>query len=133
MNLERCTEKAQSLLQTTQTLALSCGHQKLLPEHLLQAMLHDQDGLASKLISFCDGNAEILRAEIKQALSKIPAVSGSGAGQTSMSQELAHTLLLAEKLSDQNSDQFVTVERLLQGILEDEKNEAAKVLKLEQP
>ncbi len=130
MNLERYTEKAQSLLQTAQTLALSCGHQKLLPEHLLQAMLHDQDGLASKLISFCDGNAEILQAEIKQALSKIPAVSGGGAGQTSMSQELARVLLLAEKLSDQNSDQFVTVERLLQGILEDEKNEAAKALKV---
>jgi ATP-dependent Clp protease ATP-binding subunit ClpB len=128
MNLERYTEKTQSLLQTAQTLALSLGHQKFLPEHLLSAMLSDQDGLTQKLISFCDGNVEILKAEIAQALKKIPSVEGGG--NISLSQELARVFVLAEKISDQNSDQFVTVERLLQAILEDEKNEAAKNLKL---
>ncbi len=130
MNLERYTEKTQSLLQTAQTLALSRGHQKFLPEHLLAVMLDDLDGLAQKLISFCDGNVEILKAEITQALKKIPSIEGSGAGNISLSQELARVFVLAEKISDQNSDQFVTVERLLQAILEDEKNEAAKNLKL---
>lgn len=130
MNLERYTEKTQSLLQAAQTLALSRGHQKFLPEHLLSAMLSDQDGLAQKLVTFCDGNVEILKAEIAQALKKIPSVEGSGAGNISLSQELARVFVLAEKISDQNSDQFVTVERLLQAILEDEKNEAAKILKL---
>ena len=130
MNLERYTEKTQSILQTAQTLALSRGHQKFLPEHLLSAMLSDQDGFAQKLISFCDGNVEILKAEIAQALKKIPSVEGGGAGNISLSQELARIFILAEKISDQNSDQFVTVERLLQAILEDEKNEAAKNLKL---
>jgi ATP-dependent Clp protease ATP-binding subunit ClpB len=128
MNLERYTEKTQSLLQAAQTLALSLGHQKFLPEHLLSAMLSDQDGLTQKLISFCDGNVEILKAEIVQALKKIPSVEGGG--NISLSQELARVFVLAEKISDQNSDQFVTVERLLQAILEDEKNEAAKNLKL---
>jgi ATP-dependent Clp protease ATP-binding subunit ClpB len=129
MNLERYTEKTQSLLQAAQTLALSRGHQKFLPEHLLAVMLDDSDGLAQKLITFCDGNAEILKAEIAQALKKIPSVEGGG-GSISLSQELARIFILAEKISDQNSDQFVTVERLLQAILEDEKNEAAKNLKL---
>ena len=128
MNLERYTEKTQSILQTAQTLALSLDHQKFLPEHLLSAMLSDQDGLTQKLISFCDGNVEILKAEIAQALKKIPSVEGGG--NISLSQELARVFVLAEKISDQNSDQFVTVERLLQAILEDEKNEAAKNLKL---
>lgn len=130
MNLERYTEKTQSLLQSAQTLALSKGNQKFLPEHLLAAMINDQDGLAQKLITFCDGNVEILKAESTRILNQIPVVEGSGAGNISMSQELARVLLLAEKISDQNSDQFVTVERLLQGILEDEKNEASKALKL---
>ncbi len=130
MNIERYTEKAQSLLQSAQTLALGSGHQKLLPEHLLASMLSDQDGMTEKLVSFCDGNIEILKAEIQQILKKIPAVEGSGAGSVSMSQELARVLLLSEKLSDQNSDQFVTIERLLQAILEDDKNEAAKALKM---
>lgn len=130
MNIERYTEKTQSLLQTAQTLALGSGHQKFLPEHLLAAMLSDSDGLVQKLVSFCDGNIEILKAESKNILEKIPTVEGSGAGSISMSQELARIFILAEKIADQNSDQFVTVERLLQAILEDEKNEAAKALKV---
>lgn len=130
MNIERYTEKTQSLLQSAQTLAVGSGHQKFLPEHLLSVMIDDQDGLAQKLVSLSDGNLEILKAEITQSLKRIPAIEGSGAGHISMSQELARVLLLAEKLSDQNSDQFVTVERILQAILEDEKNEAAKSLKV---
>ena len=130
MNLERYTEKTQSILQASQTLALGRGHQKFLPEHLLAAMLSDQDDLVQKLVHLCDGNVQILSGEIKQALDRITKVEGSGAGQISLSQELARIFLLAEKISDQNSDQFVTVERLLQAILEDEKNEAAKVLKM---
>ncbi|MBP7710233.1 MAG: ATP-dependent chaperone ClpB [Rickettsiales bacterium] len=130
MNIERYTEKTQSLLQTSQTLALSRGHQKFLPEHLLAAMLDDPEGLTQKLITFCDGNVEILKAESARILDKIPSVEGSGAGSVSMSQELARVLVLAEKISDQNSDQFVTLERILQAILEDEKNEAAQALKV---
>ncbi len=130
MNIERYTQKAQSLLQASQTLALGSGHQKFLPEHLLSVMLDDQENLVEKLVNFCDANVEILKAEIKKVLSQIPTVEGSGAGNISMSQELARVLILSEKISDQNSDQFVTVERLLQAILEDDKNEAAKSLKL---
>lgn len=130
MNIERYTQKAQSLLQAAQTLALGSGHQKFLPEHLLSAMIDDQENLVEKLVNFCDANVEILKAEIKKVLSQIPTVEGSGAGNISMSQELARVLILSEKISDQNSDQFVTVERLLQAILEDDKNEAAKSLKL---
>lgn len=130
MNIERYTEKAQSLLQSAQTLALGSNNQKLLPEHLLQILLQDSDALAEKLIISANGNPELARAENNHALKKVPQVEGSGAGNVSMSQELARVLLLAEKLSDQNSDQFVTAERLLQAILEDDKNEAAKVLKL---
>lgn len=130
MKIERYTEKTQNTLQSAQTLALSRGNQKLLPEHLLTSMLDDQDALVQKLTTFCDGNIEILKAETARILDKIPAVDGSGSGSVSMSQELARVLVLAEKISDQNSDQFVTVERLFQAILEDEKNEAAQVIKI---
>lgn len=129
MNLDRYTEKSQTLLQSAQTLALARSHQKLLPEHLLSVMFDDREGMIEKLIKLCDGNVEILKAEIVQMLDKIPSVEGSGASNITMSQELARVLLLAEKISDQNSDQFITVERLLQAILEDDKNEATKALK----
>ena len=130
MNFERYTERAQSVLNTSQTFALGGGSQKLLPQHLLFCMISDQESLIPKLVNLCDGNLQLLKAEIEKSLEKIPQVEGSGAGNISMSQELARVLILAEKISDQNSDQFVTIERILQAILEDDKNDGANALKL---
>ena len=118
MNIERYTDKAQSLLQAAQTLALSKGHQKLLPQHFLSAMLSDKDALVEKIITLCDGNLDLLKAELESELRKIPQVAGSGAGNLSISQEMARILLLAEKIADKNSDQFVAIETFLQAILD---------------
>ncbi len=130
MNIERYTEKARQLLQNAQTLALGSGHQKIMPEHLLKSLLDDKDNLAAKLILNCDANVELIRVENDRSLQKLPIVEGSGASGANISQELARTLILAEKLADDNKDQFVTAERFLQAILEDDKNEAAKALKV---
>ena len=130
MNIQRYTEKAQNILQSAQTLAIGSGHQKLLPEHLLNAIFADSDNLAQKLIWACNGNFELAKAEVTSLLKNLPSVEGSGSGSLTMSQELARIFILAEKIADENKDSFVTVERLLQAILEDEKNEAAKVLKM---
>ncbi len=130
MNIERYTQKAQAVLQSAQTLAVGNAHQRLMPEHLLSAILADSDGLAHTLIVSCDGNFEIAKAQIEVSLKKLVRVEGSGAGSLSMSQELARIFLLAEKIADKNQDDFITLERLLQAILEDEKNEGANVLKM---
>lgn len=130
MNIERYTGKARQILQNSQTFALGSGHQKFLPEHLLRCLLEDSENLAEKLIANCSANIDLIKAESVSALAKIPVVEGSGVSGITASQEIARVLLLAEKLSDQNKDQFVTAERLLQAVLEDEKNEAAKVLKV---
>ena len=130
MNIEKFTEKSQTILSNAQTLALGSSHQKLLPEHLLQAMIDDEDSLVQKIIGLCDGNFEILRAEIIQSLKKISRVDGSGASSISMSQELAKIIMLAEKLAQKNQDQFVSIEILLQAILEEENNQGALALKV---
>ncbi len=130
MQIEKYTDKLKELLQSAQAIALAKGNQKFLPEHLLQAFLQDDDGLAEKLIDYCGGNASLARAENERVVDKIPVVEGSGAGQISMSQEMARVLLGAEKLSKKDQDSFVTVEKVLLAIIEDDKNEAAKVLKM---
>lgn len=128
MNLEKFTEKSQSVLANAQTNALSRGHQKLLPQHLLQSMFSDDEGLIQNLVSLCDGNNELLLAEIEASLKQIPQVEGGGS--ISMSQELARVLVLVEKLANKNGDQFITIELLLQAILEDENNAGAAALKV---
>ena len=128
MQIEKYTDKLKELIQSGQTIALAKGHQKFLPEHLLQAFLHDDENLTDKLIDYCGGNANLAKAENEQALKKIPVVEGSGAGSISMSQEMARVFLAAEKVASKDGDNFITVEKVLLAMVEDEKNEAAKVL-----
>ncbi|MFM2200554.1 MAG: Chaperone protein ClpB [Pseudomonadota bacterium] len=130
MNPDKYTQKAQTIITNAQTLALGSGHQKLSCEHLLSAIIEDSDQLAVKIIQLCDGNIAILKAEIANLLKLIPVVEGSGAGSLTMSQDLARVLMLVEKIAQKNSDQFITIESLLQAILEDDNNQGAKALKL---
>lgn len=130
MNIEKYTEKSKEVLQKAQTLALSFSHQKFLPEHLLKAMFEDDENLVQKIITICDGNFEIAKSELEVVLKKLPQVQGSGASNLSLSQEMARIFVLAEKIAKDNQDSFITVERLLQALLEDDKNEAAKILKM---
>ena len=129
MNIDKFTEKSQAILGAAQTFALASSHQRLMPEHLLQAMIDDGDKLLEKLILFCDGNFAILNAENIEFLRKIPQVQGSGASSLSMSPELARVLVLADKLAQKNHDQFVALEIILQALLEDENNNVATALK----
>ena len=50
MNLEKFTDRARGFLQAAQTIAMREGHQRLTPEHLLKALLDDEQGLAANLI-----------------------------------------------------------------------------------
>ena len=58
MNLEKFTERARGFLQAAQTIAMREGHQQLVPEHLLKAILDDEQGMAANLISAAGGAPE---------------------------------------------------------------------------
>ena len=49
MNLEKFTDRARGFIQAAQTIALRENHQRLLPEHLLKALLDDREGLAARI------------------------------------------------------------------------------------
>lgn len=129
MNLDKYTEKTQAIIQSSQTLALANNHQKLSAQHLLEAMLYDSDGYIANLIQIAQGNVELIRSQSKKDIDKIIKVEGSN-NSISLSNEMARILLLVEKICEKNNDQFITTERLLQAILEDNNNESAKALKL---
>ena len=112
MNLEKFTERARGFVQAAQTIALRESHQKLAPEHLLKALLDDEEGLASNLITRAGGDAPRVRQVLDTKLAKIPKVSGD-AGQVYLDQATAKVLDEAEKLADKAGDSFVPVERIL--------------------
>ena len=112
MDLEKFTERSRGFLQAAQTIAMRESHQKLAPEHLLKALLDDEQGLASNLITASGGSPERVVQAVDVALSRIPKVTGD-AGQTYMDQQTAKVLDEAQKVATKAGDSFVPVERIL--------------------
>ena len=112
MNLEKFTERSRGFLQAAQTIAMRENHQRLAPEHLLKALMDDEEGMAANLIRKAGGSPERVREAVEAALAKIPQVSGD-AGQVYMDSGTGKVLDEAEKLAKKAGDSFVPVERLL--------------------
>ncbi len=110
MNFEKFSERARGFVQAGQTIALRENHQRFLPEHLLKALLDDDQGLAANLIARAGGDAAQARAALERALAKVPRVEG---GELVIDTQTAKVLAEAEKIAQQAGDSFVTVERLL--------------------
>ena len=114
MNLELFTDRAKGFLQSAQTVAIRNSHQQIAPEHLLKALLEDEQGMASGLIQRAGGDSSTALRETDAALAKIPAVSGGGAQQTpGINNDLVRLLDQAEQIAKKAGDSFVTVERML--------------------
>ncbi|AIB13451.1 ATPase AAA (plasmid) [Azospirillum argentinense] len=128
MDLEKYTDRAKGFLQSAQTLAVSRGHQRLTPEHLLKVLLEDSEGLCANLIRAAGGAPKAALSAVDAALDKLPRVEGSGAGQVYMAPELARVFEAAEQLAQKAGDSFVTVERLLLAMAAAAGTPAAKAL-----
>ncbi len=112
MNLEKFTERSRGFLQAAQTIAMRESHQRVLPDHLLKALMDDEQGLAANLIRKAGGASEQVNAAINASIAKLPKVSG-GDGQTYIDPSLVRVLDEAETVAKKAGDSFVPVERLL--------------------
>ena len=115
MNLDKFTERSRGFIQAAQTIAMRESHQKLAPEHLLKALLDDDQGLATNLITRAGGAPDRVRQANDTKLSKIPKVSGD-AGQIYMDAATGRVLDEAEKIATKAGDSFVPVERVLMAL-----------------
>jgi ATP-dependent Clp protease ATP-binding subunit ClpB len=113
MNLEKFTDRAKGFLQSAQTVAIRMNHQRIAPEHLLKALLEDEQGMASGLIRTAGGNAETALRETDKALAKIPAVSGGNQASPGFDNDSVRVLDQAEQIAQRAGDSYVTVERML--------------------
>ncbi len=130
MNLEKFTDRAKGFLQAAQTIAIRNSHQRISPEHLLKALLEDDQGMAFGLIQRAGGNPKLAVDEIDAALAKVPAVSGSGAQSTpGLDNSAVRVLDQAQQLSEKAGDSFVPVQRMLQALALLTDNAAGRALK----
>jgi len=117
MNLEKFTDRAKGFLQSAQTVAIRNSHQRISPEHLLKALLEDNEGMAWGLFQRAGGNPKLAVDETDAALAKVPAVSGSGAQATpGLDNNAVRVLDQAEQLASKAGDSFVPVQRILQAL-----------------
>ena len=115
MDLSKFTERSRGFIQAAQTIATREDHQKLTPEHILQALLDDEQGLASNLISASGGNAARVREVLALNLGKMPKVTGDAA-QIYLDNATAKVLAEAEAIAKKAGDSFVPVERILMAL-----------------
>jgi ATP-dependent Clp protease ATP-binding subunit ClpB len=112
MNLEKFTERSRGFIQAAQTIAMRESHQRVLPDHLLKALMDDDQGLASNLIRKAGGSPERVNEAINISIAKLPKVTG-GDGNTYVDPSLVRVLDEAEAVAKKAGDSFVPVERLL--------------------
>ncbi len=130
MNLEKFTDRAKGFLQSAQTVAVRLSHQRITPEHLLKALLEDNEGMAAGLIQRAGGNVGAAQTEVDKALAKIAAVSGGGAQQApGLDNDLVRLLDQAEQMSAKAGDSYVTVQRMLLALALSRTNPAGQALK----
>ncbi len=129
MDFEKLSDRLKGFLQAAQTIALRDGNPQITPEHLLKALLDDEEGMAAGLIARAGGDPKTALARTDAALAKLPKVSGSGATQPQMTPGLARVLDQAEKIATKAGDSFITVERALQALAMTKEGDTADILK----
>jgi len=112
MNLDKFTERSRGFVQSAQTIAMRESHQRVLPDHLLKALMDDDQGLAANLIRKAGGSPERVIEAINAAIAKMPKVTG-GDGQSYVDPSLVRVLDEAEQVAKKAGDSFVPVERML--------------------
>ncbi len=115
MNLDKFTERSRGFIQAAQTIAMRESHQRLTPEHLLKAIMDDEQGFAATLIDRSGGQSARVRQAVDMAVSKLPKVSGD-AGQVYVDSAVGKVLAEAEAVAKKAGDSFVAVERLLMAL-----------------
>ncbi len=113
MDIEKFTDRAKGFLQSAQTIAIREFHQQITPEHLLKALLDDEEGAAAGLIRAAGGDDKAVRAANELELGRIPKVQGAGAGQPQTTPALVRVLDAAQQSATRAGDEYVAQDRLL--------------------
>ncbi|MBW7055575.1 ATP-dependent chaperone ClpB [Paracoccus bogoriensis] len=115
MNMDKFTERSRGFIQAAQTIAIRENQQRVMPEHLLKALMDDDQGLASNLITRAGGDARRVKEAADQAVAKLPRVTGGG-GQVYVDPSLVRVLDEAEQVAKKAGDSFVPAERMLMAL-----------------
>ena len=118
MNFQKYTQKSIAAVQSAQQLAATYGNQQLLPEHILLALLQQEDGLIPGCVERCGVSASTLKNSVLNLVEALPKVSGVTADRIYSTQELETAMNEAESIATKMQDEYISVEHLMLGIID---------------
>ncbi|MDP0057145.1 ATP-dependent chaperone ClpB [Glaesserella parasuis] len=125
MNIDKFTSKFQSAIADAQSLAVGKDNPYIEPAHLMLALLKQNDGSITPLVTSLNVQPNRLSSELDGIISRLPQVQG---GNTQPSQQLFRLLNQCDKLSQQFGDSFISSELFVLAALEDN-GDLGKLLK----
>ena len=129
MNMNQFTQKSLAAIQGAQDIAVEHGNQQIEQEHLLLALLSDEQGFIPQLLSAMGMTVPSFTAAVTAQVEKLPKVSGGGreAGQVYIAQDVDKALKAAESTAQSMKDEYISVEHIFLGLL-DSANHSLKEL-----
>ncbi|MGB4854980.1 MAG: Clp protease N-terminal domain-containing protein, partial [Candidatus Dechloromonas phosphoritropha] len=125
MRIDKFTTKFQQALADAQSLAVGGDQQFIEAQHLLLALINQDDGGTSSLLARAGVNVPALKKDLGQALTRLPKVEGHG-GEVSIGRDLGNLLNLTDKEAQKRGDQFIASEMFLLA-LTDDKGETGRI------
>ncbi len=127
MRFDKFTIKSQELIQEAQSLASRYNNQQIEPEHMLFAMLEDQQGIARSMLRKLGVSPDEIAREISDEIEKLPKITG--AGNEYISPRLKHVLDAAFNKAAEMKDEYVSIEHILISIVAEKGGKASDILK----
>jgi ATP-dependent Clp protease ATP-binding subunit ClpB len=127
MRFDKFTTKFQQAVSDAQSLAVGNDQQFIEPQHLLLALLNQDDGGTSSLLARAGANVAGLKAALAKALDRLPKVEGHG-GEVSIGRDLTNLLNVTDKEAQKAGDQFIASEMFLLALTQD-KGECGRLIK----
>ena len=121
------TQKTREAIESAQSKALRLSHQEVDAEHLLSALLEQEDGLVPLVLERAGATLPTLRARVEEELQRRPRVTGGSteAGKIYVTQRLQALLVKAEDEAKRLKDEYVSVEHLLLALVDEGRSTAA--------
>ncbi|MFN8140550.1 MAG: ATP-dependent chaperone ClpB [Fimbriimonadales bacterium] len=129
MRFDKLTLKAQDALTSSQAIAEHRHHSTLEPEHLLLALIEQQDGLVRPLIEKCGAMPALIQKQTEDELAKMARVEGATSYGSSIGPTLKKALDEAFGFADQMGDEYVSSEHFLLGLASETKSHAGRILR----
>ena len=126
MRFDRFTIRGQEAVQGSVTLAEKNENQHIEPEHLLAAMIEQEEGTVRPIIGKIGASWQRISEEVNAAIAKLPKVSG---GQQYFSSRINTLFQEAQKIAEKMQDEYVSTEHLFIALVAEKDGDSGRILR----